>query len=788
MYPPDINMELSSETISNPSKPGFIQSIIERRLHRTVIVYLGATWTVFGIVQWIVNRYVLSPYLEELFLMIALLFLPAVLIIGYGHGAKGKQKWTQFEKVGLSCNAIIAVALLFFMFGDKDLGSAREVVQVVDVEGNAIERVVPKDIFRKRMSIFFFDNESGDEDLDWLQEAIPGALDVDLDQDLFFVSKSAIEFTDKFQKAGFEDGLGIPTALKRSITSDYNLSYFITGSINKQGDDFVVQTELHDVDKGQEIASHEYTSANIFDIVDMITADLKSDLDLPKQHIEETKDLPVVDLLTESEDALKSYRNGLQTLTVQRDFNGAAAHFQEATQIDPTFALSHLYHYIVMLQQGQMQPALQSLGKAQQHNYRLSEQLKYLVKVAQLNLSGNQEQALEATKQWASLFPDDMQAHQILGMLHSIRGEYDDAIAAYRNLLQADPFQDQVDLQVGELLKETGKEDEAIAHYQAFNEKYPDRNDGLKKLADVYYEQANLEQALETQMKALSVSPDDPSAVRNVADILKRQGEFDNALRRLENALSLSTSPSEQVAAHFEIGSFYWFRGQHQDAISSYNTGLDIVLENSSALEHLVRRAGLVNNYYEAGYPELAKEIVEEAINSPAAKQFPDLAAIASDAASYIEAKEGNPEEGLLLLDSAKAMADAAGFNALESMLLYSRSFVLLESKQYDEAQSVIESYLELNPHSVGGLNRMGKIMYETGDFKAAKRNYEKAILYSPAGSTGLLGLAKAEIALGNEADAKVHLEKALKTLENADDTSETAKEVNELLQTLTNQ
>ena len=775
-------MEVSSEAIGNPSKPGFIQSFIERRLHRTIIVYLGATWTVFGIVQWIVNRYVLSPHLEELFLMLALLLLPAVLIIGYGHGAKGKQKWTQVEKVGLSCNAIIAVAVLFFMFGDKDLGSAREVVQVVDTDGNEVERIVPKDIFRKRLSIFFFDNESGDEGLNWLQEAIPGALDVDLDQDLFFVAKPATEFIDKFQKAGFQDGLSIPTALKRSITSDYNLAYFITGSINKQGEDLVIRTELHDVEKGREIATHEYTNASIFDIIDMITVDLKSDLDLPKQHIEDTKDLPVTDLLTESEDAFKALRNGLLALTVQRDFNAAGAHFEEATQSDPTFAMGHLYHYIVMLQQGQMQPAMQSLGKAQQHNYRLTEPIKYLIKVAQLNLSGNQEQALEASKQWASLFPDDMQAHQILGMLHSLRGEYDEAIVAYQNMLQVDPFQDQIDLQVGGLLQETGKVDEAIAHYQAFNEKYPERNDGLKRLASVYYEQGDLEKELETQMKALSVSPDDPSAVRNVAEVLKRQGEFDQAIQRFQNALSLSTTPSEQIAAHMSIGSYYWYRGQHQDAISSYNTALEIVQENASALEYLVRRTGLVDNYYQAGYPDLAQEIVDEGINSPAAQQFPDLAAIAADGASYLKVKQGEPEEGLSLLDQAEAMVEAAGFGALKSLILFARSYVFLESKQYEEAKGFIESYLELNPHSVTGLNRLGKILYETGDFNGAKASYEKATQFSPAGSTGLLGLAKAEIALGNTAEAKTHLEKALKTLENADDTSQNAKEVSELL------
>jgi|GEM_PF-5831426 len=775
-------MEVSSEALKNPSETGFIQTILERRLHRTILLYIGSAWTIFGIVQWVVNRYVLSPHLEELFLMIALLFLPAVLIIGYGHGAKGKQRWTKFEKVGLSCNAILAVVVLFFMFGNKDLGSAREVVQVIDTEGNEVERFVPKDVFRKRVAMFFFDNESGDPELDWLQEAIPNTWDVDLDQDLFFVAQPATNFIDKFQKAGFEDGLGVPTALKRSLASEYNLSYFVTGTIDKQGDDLVVRTTLHDIEKGQEIASHEYTGASVFGIIDEMTVDLKSDLDLPKKHIEDTKDLPVVDLMTESEEALEAFGDGLHTLTVKRDFNGAASHFEKATQIDPTFAFGHLYHYIVMLQQGQMQPAMQSLSKTQQHNYRLTEPIKYLIKVAQLNLSGNQEQALEATKQWASLFPDDMQAHQILGVLHSLRGEYDEAIQAYRNLLEVDPFQDQVDLQVGSWLQETGKDDEAIAHYIAFNEKYPERNDGLKRLANVYYTQGDLDKELETQMKALSISPDDASAVRSVGGTLQRQGEFDKALQRFQTALTLSTTPAEQVASHFDIGAYYWYRGQHQDAINSYNTALEIVQENSPAVEYIVRRAGLVDNYYYAGYQDLAQEIADETIISPIAKQLPDLAAIAADASSFLHAKQGNPEEGLRLIAEAEAFVESSGFNAIKPLILSSRAFVLIESEQYEDALAVMESYMALNPHSVSGHNRLGKILYETGDYKEAKKSYSNALQFSPAGPTGLLGMAKTEIALGNTEEAKAHLEKALKTVENADETSKTAQEVREVV------
>ena len=42
-----------------------------------------------------------------------------------------------------------------------------------DEEGNRIERVVPKQAFRKHVLLFFFNNESDDTELDWMQYGLP---------------------------------------------------------------------------------------------------------------------------------------------------------------------------------------------------------------------------------------------------------------------------------------------------------------------------------------------------------------------------------------------------------------------------------------------------------------------------------------------------------------------------------------------------------------------------------------------------------------------------------------
>ena len=763
-------MEISSKTVSSSSEGGLFKSILDRRIPQILGLYIGGAWTLFGILQWMVNRYVLSPYLEELYLMTVLLFLPAVIIIAYGHGAPGKDRWKRHETVGLACNAVLAVAVLSFTFWGKDLGSAREVVQIVDDAGNEVERVVPKADFRKRVAFFYFSNDSGLEESNWLQMAIPHLIYYDISQDLFFTIQPPELFKDSFQKAGFQNGLNLPMALKRRITTDYNLDYFISGSFEQRGDTLLLNTTLTEASNGKEVSTHQYRGDDLFSLVDQVSVDIKSDLDLPKQHIEDTIDLPVSELFTGSMQAMQAYQTGVSTSVFDSDFASAIANFEEATTQDPTFAMANVQKYIHLLQQGQMQPAMEALGKAQQHDYRLTEQMKYGLKVGKLNLQGNHAQALQAAKQWSTLYPDDILAHQILGMIHTLRSEFDEAIEANLKLLEIDPNQDNVALEVGRLFREAGRTDDAIAQYEAFIEEYPERDEGYAQLASVYADQGNLDKELEMRRKAISISPDNPAPVRSLATVLRRMGSFDEALKHYEQALSISKTPQEQASSLESIAAHYWFRGQHQEAISRYNEALAIYGQYFPQIALIIHQARLaVPEFYEAGFIEEAKTYAEAAYNNPASQQFPDLRALAADAMSFLYAEEARYDEALAIIEDASAFVEASGFTLLRANILSSKGHVYAHSNQFDEALNTYEQFLTLEPHSTSGWYKLGFIQHDMGDYKKAKKSFEQALTYSPYNPMALLGLGKTERALGNDEAARTHLERALLVWENSD-------------------
>ena len=161
--------------------------LFRRRVPQILAIYGAGCWTIVQIVEWVIDRYLISPYLTELCLIGMLSFIPSVALIAYFHGTPGRDRWHPIEKIGIPINIFASILILFIAFYPKDLGAITETVSCEDELGNRIDKVVPKSEFRKKIAIFYFENKSGDSTLNWLRYGIPWLCDSDLEQD-FYIS------------------------------------------------------------------------------------------------------------------------------------------------------------------------------------------------------------------------------------------------------------------------------------------------------------------------------------------------------------------------------------------------------------------------------------------------------------------------------------------------------------------------------------------------------------------------------------------------------------------------
>jgi Tfp pilus assembly protein PilF len=460
--------------------------LLRRRVSQILGIYLAVGWGVLEFTDWLVNRYLLSPHLLDFSLVAWATMIPTVLLLAWFHGAPGADTWTRAETVGIPANLVGAAVVLFAVFSGKDLGAATASVTIENEAGETVERVVPKAEFRKSVAIFYFEEEAGDTALHWLRYGIPGAISLDLTQDLFLDIRDTPVFLERLRQEGFADGLNVPFVLKREIAGFLHLPHFVTGTISRDGDQLAVFVSVYETRRGKLLSEKVYTGDDIFELSDGIAVQLKRDLQVPEHHIEETTDLPVSEILTASEDAYRSYIDGSQAFAIEVDYESAALHWERAVELDPQFAMAYLGLFSAYTSTNQAARGEQAIEAAMGLLYKLTERAQATIKaIYYWIVRQDMAKALAAAEMRAELFPHDINAHLLLVQLYAVGDNIPGAIAALERVVDLDPSRIDMLLQIGQLYESEGEFETALANYRRYAEESPNDPRSFVRLGDL---------------------------------------------------------------------------------------------------------------------------------------------------------------------------------------------------------------------------------------------------------------------------------------------------------------
>ena len=330
-------------------KISFFRDILNRRVPQIVGLYMAIAWGLIQFIIWLVDEFVLSPYLPQFTFVILLTMLPTVIIVAYFHGKPGRDSWTKIEKIGISINVVLTATILISFFQGKELGAVEKKITVLDETGKKIERAILKNQFRKKLVIFTFENSSDDSTINWLQNGIPYLIQFDLSQEMNMDVQTFYDFVEKIKQADFPADKKLPLPLMLTIARNSGLNFILTGSFLQQNDQYEILAKIYEVKNGKIYSENSYTGKNIFNIVDNITVQLKKDFHIPIKHLENTKDLPVAEILTSSLPAYKNFIMGRNSQRIDNDYSKAIHLLENACSIDPIFSIANMElfsHYI----------------------------------------------------------------------------------------------------------------------------------------------------------------------------------------------------------------------------------------------------------------------------------------------------------------------------------------------------------------------------------------------------------------------------------------------------------
>ena len=758
----------ASATAIKSEKLSFFKDIMQRRVPQITGIYFAVSLGITWFIEWLVNHYPLSPHLPEFTLAILASMIPTVLLMAFFHGKPGRDRWTHTEIVGIPVNIIAAIAFLYFAFEGKDLGAATQTISYENEQGNKIDRVIPKTQFRQRLGLFYFDNQTGDSSLNWLQYGLAYLLDTDLNQDAYF--STGYDFSSDYERNGFQNGTGVPLSLKKQIAEEHHLLKFISGSFKKDNSQYVIDVKLYNTATGKLIVNNSFSGQDVFILVDEICSRLKKDLKIPDYHIENTEDLPVSELSTNSIAAFQVYAEGEFACSDLRDFKTGIIKFEQAVRIDSGFALAWLDLYKVYVVDNRMEEAGVAITKALQYKYRLSESNAYYARIEYYDLSGDMESAIGVTKNWVQLYPDNIEARDRMAAMYRLTNQLDLAIAERKRILEIEPSDYEQLQDIAWYYELKGDIPQCLNYLEMYAEKFPDRYQSFVQIGDIYKTTGEFDKSIAYYKKALLLEPEKYSIINDLADIEVQLGNFDQALLMYDKALKAARGRGEKAGIYTSLSNYYKLRGQVDKAIENFNLGI---------AEHRTHRPEMLVNqlkplalylYLSIGQRQEALKIIhdfEREVTFPNTSGF--VAAFYSnyyldlgDSASLNQAEQ-KLQELKLFIDKTKSGHLIPFTNILEGDIAHAKG-------NYQHALDCYTATLrEKGIIDLGSIHHyLAKTYHKMSEFETALEHLNEAVRLEPIEPANHYQLALLYHDMEEEKKALERLNKALAVWEKA--------------------
>jgi tetratricopeptide (TPR) repeat protein/tRNA A-37 threonylcarbamoyl transferase component Bud32 len=754
-----------ADALASPDKataPSAIPGAVKRFL-QVLGLYGVFVVVAYWLLNFVVERFVWSPHLPTFGLVALVTLLPMVAIVAY-HRSRGDQESWKLIRFGVPANVFVAVVILWLLFGSTDLGAATTTVVVEDEDGNTMERVVPKSEFRKNVLLFPFDN-TGDSTDDWLQHGIPAALDVDLEQDMFIQIRTSDELVEDYRRRGYPTGLDLPLTLKRELASGAHVPLFVSGTYSVVEGETQIVVSLYETQRGKLIAERSYAGADIFALTDEMSLQLKRDLEVPAQHIDDAEDLPLADLLTGSEDAFKQLTEAYRAVVFDQDWQGAATAVRASLGLDSTNAYAHLLHYGVALLSNDRANAASAIESAMRHSYKLPERTRYQVKFQYYDFNQEAEKSLAVAEMRVDLFPDDIEGRVILAGLYGLRDRIPDAMAQYEAILSTDPSQTVYLRRLGSLSRARGDFEQAEDYFQRYANEHPDEPESYTSLADLQRLQGEFDAAKSMYEKALLLEPNDVAVMVSLATLERHFGNSAGSLEQLDATLMEARTAQDSVEVLSALGNAYEFGGRMNETVAYLERWLAIAQTFSPPIQILSQQLGSLDKYVGASQVEKARAIlmgVEQQLQPP----FDQLGsigrmrlALALEDADAIEAA----------LPGLEALISGLGVQALQPLVIHARARVLELRDDCEQATPLYRDELDTNPTATSVYTDIGRCQRKLGDTRSAEQSLRQRLTASPFDPMTHYELALVFADRGDTGQAIHHLETALAAWENAD-------------------
>jgi tetratricopeptide (TPR) repeat protein len=711
-----------------------------------------------------------------------LVMLPAVLLVAYNHGAPGRDRWTKVEKVFVPANAVLAAVLLWSLTPLMNVEAATETLIIEDETGALQEFEVARQGYHHEVVAFYWENETGDPELDWLEYGLPIMLEYDINRVSPVITVDtpldSELLKERLREQGYDGFTGVPGGLAVELTGERQSDALIVGSFSQSDDSKIVTASIVDAGSGRVLETFSVSADDWMATVDAATAAVLDTWEIAPAP--DRSDDPVSEHFSSSLDAVRHFVLAQIAIQINGDYPRGVEELSAALAIDPAFAEALSELSVRQYLSGDQEAAKTRASQALRNSYRLSTSSEFILKANRYIYDGDFDRGERVLDIWTAVEPNSTRALENVAQLARLRGtsaSLEKALAAYDRLMQLRPNDYSIYRQKANTKQQRGDYEAAIVLLSRYLEFVPDSGPAYSQLAGLYLVQGDLD-AAEAALEDAAILFDNPlSAELGLARLEARRGMPDAAIARLDMLQADELLPQQKMQVGIVNAEIAVAQGRINDAIA-------MMVDVNELARTLVPPANRIISIE-----------TQQAIMLSLLGRFDEALDVADAAAAQLQ-----PPLSLNLnfvYTTIYAMAEdrdefgrwaQASRDAREQLPQFYDAIMAIEQAQIDiwdgnfEAavlgldaagemlrQSILQTLLE----SLGASDmfvKIAELYLEAGAVDKAREKLEAVLLVYPSNAHAKSVLGRVLIASGNVDDARLFLEDAISLWSDADD------------------
>jgi serine/threonine protein kinase/tetratricopeptide (TPR) repeat protein len=578
--------------------------------------------------------------------------------------------------------------------------------------------------------VLYFENKSGDKNLDFWRVGLPEVIIPDLSQSRYIRVVTTDELLTVLRRLGLAEAREYSSEDIGKIATQTRATHVLRGSFIKAGNSVVITAGLQKPGTGEHPTAIRLEARDENDIIVKVD-ELTRQLNLTAAQISSDVEKEAGKITTSSPEALKYYVEGRKH-HVKLEYKEELACLEKAVELDSEFAMAYRSMAAPSLFTGHPADARKYLKKALELSARLPEYERLSIEVDQFINDEDYAKALEVSERLVKSYPQYTMGHWRLGNICSGIEENEKATGPYEFVAK----NQRTAITVGNLAcnyNSCGLYQKAEDVCKSFLQEVEDNFYVRYALKDSYLLRRKFDLALTEAEKTYLLKPDyDYQSV--IGDVLLLKGDTAGAEKVYKQIYEKNRAAGRYVLYNLALD-----RGKYGQAISLSQQDLE---ESKGNKENEAGAYGWV-----AGALEKAGRY-EEAYKAEG--QFLKLAAENRKSAGesgplYLPSQQkgdlfwkGIIQADMKFLDQAKATAD-------ELKALIEKGIKKKELRNYEYILGLIEfgkkDYRKAASYfgkACGRLdfegdaqffNALARSLFESGDLDRARKEYEKITL-----------------------------------------------------------